>query len=52
VNEPYLKWAKAKSMRVNVWTVDTAQEMQQLVAQKVDAIITNQPGALARLQKR
>jgi glycerophosphoryl diester phosphodiesterase len=52
VNEPYLKWAKGRGLRVNVWTVDTAQDMQQLVAQKVDAIITNQPGALARLQKR
>lgn len=52
VTEPYLKWAKAKSLRVNVWTADTAQEMQQLIFQKVDSIITNQPAALARLQKR
>ncbi len=52
VTEPFLRWARGKGLRVNVWTVDTAEEMQQLIVQRVDAIITNQPDALTRLLKR
>ena len=49
VTDSYLEWTRAKGYRVNVWTVDDAAEMQRLIAQRVDMIITNRPDALAAL---
>jgi len=49
VTDSYLEWARAKGYRVNVWTVDDAAEMQRLIAQRVDMIITNRPDTLAAL---
>jgi glycerophosphoryl diester phosphodiesterase len=48
----YVRWAKAKGYRVNVWTPDTGLEMHRLITLKVDGIITNLPDALARLSPR
>jgi glycerophosphoryl diester phosphodiesterase len=47
VNEAYLRWAKRRGYRVNVWTPDEAHEMQRLIAQGVDMIITDRPNLLA-----
>jgi glycerophosphoryl diester phosphodiesterase len=49
VTDSYLRWARAKGYRVNVWTVDDADLMRRFVAQGVDTIITNRPDALAAL---
>jgi len=47
VTEGYLVWARRKGYRVNVWAPDQVSEMQYLIAQKVDMIITNRPDVLA-----
>ncbi len=53
VNEAYLRWAKRQGYRVNVWTPDETDEMQRLIAQRVDMIITDRPDLLATvLSKR
>ncbi len=51
VTDGYLTWARRKGYRVNVWTPDGATEMQQLIGQGVDMIITNRPDTLAALLK-
>jgi len=47
VTEAYLRWARRRGYRVNVWTPDQVPEMQRLIGQKVDMIITNRPDLLA-----
>jgi len=49
ITQAYLLWAKRKGYRVNVWAPDRASEMQRLIAQGVDIIITNRPDTLATL---
>ncbi|MCJ7495145.1 MAG: glycerophosphodiester phosphodiesterase, partial [Deltaproteobacteria bacterium] len=40
-------------MKVNVYTVDPAEEMEQFIQWGIDGIITNQPGQLIKiLQKK
>ena len=39
--------ARARSRAVNVWTVNTADDMRRMVSMGVDAIITNHPERLA-----
>jgi glycerophosphoryl diester phosphodiesterase len=52
VTDAYLWWARRKGYRVNVWTPDQTLDLQRLIDQKVDAIITNRPDVLANMQKR
>ena len=52
VNDAYLSWARRKGYRVNVWTPDQTLDLQRLIDQKVDAIITNRPDTLATMLKR
>jgi glycerophosphoryl diester phosphodiesterase len=52
VTDAYLWWARRKGYRVNVWTPDQTLDLQRLIDQKVDAIITDRPDALARMLKR
>jgi glycerophosphoryl diester phosphodiesterase len=47
VTNEYLRWARQRGYRVNVWTPDTALSMQRSISQKVDMIITNRPDVLA-----
>lgn len=49
VTDAYLRWARRKGYRVNVWTPDQAAEMERFIPQKVDMIITNRPDVLAIL---
>jgi glycerophosphoryl diester phosphodiesterase len=49
VDAAYVAWAKRKGYRVNVWTVNEPQEMESLIAMRVDGIITDRPALLARL---
>ncbi|MEA3339299.1 MAG: glycerophosphodiester phosphodiesterase, partial [Chloroflexota bacterium] len=46
VDARYMAWARRRGYRVNVWTVDDADEMRRLIGLGVDAIITNLPDML------
>jgi glycerophosphoryl diester phosphodiesterase len=46
VDAGYVRWAKERGYRLHVWTVDEPDEMRRLVADGVDAIITNRPDLL------
>jgi glycerophosphoryl diester phosphodiesterase len=46
VDERYVRWAKTRGYRVNVWTVDDPAEMRRLIALGVDVVITNTPAVL------
>ncbi len=52
VNDAYLGWARSKGYHVNVWTVDQPLDLERLIEQKVDVIITNRPDVLATMIKR
>jgi len=52
VTDAYLLWARHKGYRVNVWTPDGVLDLQRLIDQGVDGIITNRPDVLANLLKR
>ncbi|HZD10977.1 MAG TPA: glycerophosphodiester phosphodiesterase family protein [Candidatus Binatia bacterium] len=43
VDEGYMAWARERSLRVHVWTVDDPQEARQLAVLGVHALITNRP---------
>jgi glycerophosphoryl diester phosphodiesterase len=47
VTDAYLAWAKRRGYRVNVWAPELVQELERLVVQKVDMIITDRPDVLA-----
>jgi len=51
ITEAYLVWTRRKGYRVNVWAPDQASEMQHLIAQKVDIIITNRPDILSTVMR-
>jgi glycerophosphoryl diester phosphodiesterase len=50
LSDAYLRWARGKGCRVNVWTPDEPDQFRRLIALGVDAIITNRPGVLRALQ--
>jgi len=52
VTDAYLLWARSKGYRVNVWTADQTLDLERLIEQKVDVIITNRPDVLATMLKR
>jgi len=49
VDAGYVAWAQQRGYRVNVWTVNEQEEMERLIAMRVDGIITDRPALLARL---
>lgn len=49
VNQAYLDWARCRRYRVNVWPPNDRDDLQRLIAQRVDMIITDQPHVLAML---
>ena len=48
VDANYMRWAKSKRYRVNVWTVNMAQEMERLLDLGVDILITDRPDLARR----
>ena len=46
---PGVEWCHARKLRVNVWTVDTPDEMRRLIALGVDGIITDEPDVLGAI---
>jgi glycerophosphoryl diester phosphodiesterase len=46
IDAPFLEAARAAGKWVNVWTVDAAEEMRQLVAEGVGGIMTDRPDLL------
>ena len=46
VDEKYMKWARKKGYRVNVWTVNEAADLKRMLDLGVDGIITDRPGQL------
>jgi glycerophosphoryl diester phosphodiesterase len=46
VDARYMRWARRRSYRVNVWTVDDPSEMRRLIDLGVSGIITNVPDEL------
>jgi len=43
VTDATIKWYRARSLRVNTWTIDEPDEIKRLMALGVDSIITNKP---------
>ncbi len=52
LNEDNLSAAHQQGVRVNVWTVDTEEEMEKFIAMGVDGIITNHPDRLLGLLRK
>ena len=48
----FLKAARARNLRVHVWTVNNSQHMQRLLKLGVDGIMTDYPEKLIRLLGR
>lgn len=48
-NEVYMRWARRNGYRVHPWTCDDPGEMERLIGEGVDLIITNRPGLLRQV---
>jgi glycerophosphoryl diester phosphodiesterase len=46
VDERHVGWARARSARLHVWTVDEPADMRRLIGLGVDGIVTNAPDLL------
>lgn len=51
VDEEYMKWARKKGYRVNVWTVNEAADLKRMLDLEVDGIITDRPDLLLQLMQ-
>ena len=49
VDETFMARAKEDGYRVNVWTVNEAEDMERMLRLKVDAIITDRPNILRQV---
>jgi glycerophosphoryl diester phosphodiesterase len=49
VDGKYMRWAKEQGYRVHVWTVDEPADMEQLMRDGVDIMITNRPDLLHQM---
>jgi glycerophosphoryl diester phosphodiesterase len=52
VTPRFLKAAHARDVRVDVWTINQAEEMRRLLDLGVDVIMTDRPGMLAEVLQR
>jgi len=51
-NPTYIKDAKDRKMKINVWTVNSEADMRYFIDQKVDYITTDEPELLKELLKK
>lgn len=51
-NPSYIPEAKARKMKVNVWTVNKKEDIQYFIDQKVDFITTDEPELTKQMLKR
>lgn len=49
VDDRYMAWARGHGARVNVWTVNDADEVRRLLDLGVDAVITDDPRQMRRV---
>ena len=42
-DEAYMRWARKRGYRVNVWTVDSPADIRRLIALDVNTVISNRP---------
>ncbi|MCA1719406.1 MAG: hypothetical protein LC781_22150, partial [Actinobacteria bacterium] len=47
----FVRAAHARGVRVDVWTINQAEEMRRLLDLGVDVIMTDRPGTLAEVLK-
>ena len=52
LNENNLSMARQQGIRVNVWTLNTEEEMEKFISMGVDGIITDHPDRLIELLKK
>ena len=52
LNENNLSTARQQGIRVNVWTLNTDEEMEKFISMGVDGIITDHPDRLIELLKK
>ena len=52
VTDAYLLWARRKGYRVNVWAPNQILDLQRLIVQRVDMVITDKPDVLSMMLKR
>lgn len=51
VDEEYMRWARKKGFRVNVWTVNEAADIRRMIELGVDGIITDRPELLRQIME-
>jgi len=51
-NPDYIKEAKAKKMKTNVWTVNDKEAMEYFIHEKIDYITTDEPELLKQILKK
>ncbi len=51
INERAVRWCRRRGYAVVAWTVNAPEEMQRLIRLGVEAIITDEPGRLARVME-
>ncbi len=49
INEQVVRWCRRRGYAVVAWTVNAPEEMRRLIRLGVEAIITDEPGRLARV---
>ena len=52
LNEDNLSAARRQGVRINVWTLNTDEEMEKFIAMGVDGIVTDHPDRLIELLKK
>jgi len=51
-DEAYMRWARKRGYRVNVWTVDDPDEMRRLISLGVNGLMSNKPDVLRQVLKQ
>ena len=49
VTKRFVDFCKSENLKISVWTINSAEEMDYLIGLKVDGVITDKPKALIDL---